>query len=80
MWYCPLGFVITFVIGLLVSWITNLVGKEDKEMKNPDLFFPVIGNRMRRSRRQNSVSAYELSRKYIFEVESNVSEKSSTKL
>ncbi|XP_033222167.1 putative sodium-dependent multivitamin transporter [Belonocnema kinseyi] len=79
MWYCPIGFAITFVIGLLVSWIGIMMcGRDDA--KDPDLFFPVIANRMRNREIQEPLSPYEMSRKYEFSVDSNKSDKSSTKL
>lgn len=80
MWYCPIGFAITFVIGLLVSWIGIIVCGRDDEVKDPDLFFPVIANRMRKREIQEPLSPYEMSRKYEFSADSIKSDKSSTKL
>ncbi|KZC10078.1 PREDICTED: putative sodium-dependent multivitamin transporter [Dufourea novaeangliae] len=50
MWYCPLGSVISFGVGLFASWISNLIlGKEPKEL-HPDLLTPMKASRVRRRR------------------------------
>ncbi|XP_031830052.1 putative sodium-dependent multivitamin transporter [Nomia melanderi] len=48
MWYCPLGFVMTFVLGLLLSYFLNMLHKRQKAELDPNLYFPIIGNRIRR--------------------------------
>ncbi|XP_053989378.1 putative sodium-dependent multivitamin transporter [Hylaeus volcanicus] len=52
MWYGPLGFVITFAIGLSFSYCLNLLSKKEKVELDPNLFFPVIRNRIYRRREQ----------------------------
>ncbi|KAG7212483.1 hypothetical protein KM043_012796 [Ampulex compressa] len=57
MWYSPLGFVITFGIGFLVSNVSRIVfGKRQADL-DPNLFFPIIGNRIRRRRRRHLEAA-----------------------
>ncbi|XP_051176176.1 putative sodium-dependent multivitamin transporter isoform X4 [Leptopilina boulardi] len=75
MWYSPIGFIVAFVIGLFISWLENIVRKEPKELKDPDLFFPVIAKCMRRKRR---LSAYNISQKYNVGIDTNLPEKCST--
>ena len=41
MWYCPLGSVISFAVGWISSWISNLIlGEEISGLRDlePDLF------------------------------------------
>ncbi|XP_014469743.1 PREDICTED: putative sodium-dependent multivitamin transporter isoform X2 [Dinoponera quadriceps] len=47
MWYCPLGFVLTFVLGLIVSNLIHLFKKDQKDDLDPDLFFPIVARRIR---------------------------------
>ena len=72
MWYCPLGFVLTFVIGLLLSYCWKLLFKEPKVELDPNLFFPIIGNRIRRRHRNileaNDNDTPKDQRKYMFTI------------
>lgn len=38
MWYCPLGSVISFAVGWISSWISNLILGEESRDLEPDLF------------------------------------------
>lgn len=72
MWYGPLGFVLTFIIGLSLSYCWKLLFKEPKVELDPNLFFPIIGNRIRR-RHRNILEANENDtpkdqRKYMFTI------------
>ncbi|XP_011699582.1 PREDICTED: putative sodium-dependent multivitamin transporter isoform X2 [Wasmannia auropunctata] len=56
LWYFPLGFLITFLLGLLVSNLSRFFIKNQnnkKEQLDINLFFPAIARRIR-SRRHNS--------------------------
>ncbi|KAK2578004.1 hypothetical protein KPH14_008433 [Odynerus spinipes] len=66
MWYGPLGFLITFFVGLLVSNIAQYVFKQPQNELDPNLFFPIIGKRM--------------STKQCLNLECNESVKSKTKV
>lgn len=77
MWYCPLGFVITFVIGLFLSFCLNRMLKKPKVELDLNLYFPLVAKRIRRKRREPSeTSEKEVSkntitrRKYIFTINS----------
>ncbi|EZA62320.1 hypothetical protein DMN91_010630 [Ooceraea biroi] len=47
MWYSVLGFLITFILGLLVSMLSRAINKKQTVDLDPNLFFPVIARRMR---------------------------------
>lgn len=47
MWYGPLGFLITVIVGLLVSNVIQHVFKQPQSELDPNLFFPIIARRMR---------------------------------
>lgn len=50
MWYCPLGSTISFLVGWIASWISNLIfGRESREL-DPDLFVAVLAKQIRRKR------------------------------
>lgn len=70
MWYCPLGFLITFVLGLIVSTVCNLLAKDQSDDLDPDLFFPLLARRIRYRRRTNvainDMANYVLRRKDSF--------------
>ncbi|XP_043259274.1 putative sodium-dependent multivitamin transporter [Colletes gigas] len=75
MWYGPLGFVLTFVVGLTLSYCLKLLFKKQKVELDPNLFFPIIGNRIRRRHKQSSeINECETPRdtsthkKYIFSI------------
>ena len=54
MWYSPIGFLMTVIIGLIVSYFCRLVFREKPQYLDPDLFFPCIGKCMRaRQQRDN---------------------------
>ncbi|XP_076236183.1 putative sodium-dependent multivitamin transporter [Calliopsis andreniformis] len=92
MWYCPLGFVMTVIMGLLLSYCWKLIFKEESVELDPDLYFPIIGNRIRRRRQhiletnENEVSRNTATqRKYIFSTNSskevdNINNVTTTKL
>ncbi|XP_017758968.1 PREDICTED: putative sodium-dependent multivitamin transporter [Eufriesea mexicana] len=91
MWYCPLGFLITFVIGLLLSFCMKRIFKKQKLELDPNLFFPIIGERIRRRREQtfgyeNQVSKHAtMSKKYVFTInatnnEETIEDMNTTKL
>lgn len=48
MWYAPLGFLITVIVGLLVSNIVRCMFRRTQKELDPNLFFPVIGKRLRK--------------------------------
>ncbi|XP_035741642.1 uncharacterized protein LOC118450204 [Vespa mandarinia] len=48
MWYAPLGFLITVIVGLLVSNIVRCTFKRTQKELDPNLFFPIIGKRLRK--------------------------------
>lgn len=77
MWYAPLGFLITFILGLIISGLSRLFIKNQNNKLDPNLFFPVIARRIRYRRRNdveiNDVTNYTLERKYSF---SNIIHKS----
>ncbi|KYM96632.1 PREDICTED: putative sodium-dependent multivitamin transporter [Cyphomyrmex costatus] len=53
MWYCPLGLLITFILGLFVSNLSRLFIKNQNDELDTNLFFPIIARRMRYRRRNN---------------------------
>lgn len=57
MWYCPLGSVISFAVGLFVSWISNLISRGDSEELDPNLFNPIKAARMRARRLKSGKDA-----------------------
>ncbi|XP_029046788.2 putative sodium-dependent multivitamin transporter [Osmia bicornis bicornis] len=75
MWYCPLGFVLTFVIGLLLSVCINRMFKKPKVELDINLFFPLVGERIRRRRERILESSEDdvpkdntTQRKYVFTI------------
>lgn len=50
MWYAPLGFLITVIVGLIVSNIVRCTFKRTRKELDPNLFFPIIGKRLRNKR------------------------------
>ena len=71
MWYAPLGFLITFFLGLLISGLSRLCTKRRNDDLDPNLFFPVIARRIRYRRSCNDVDIidvanYTLERRYSF--------------
>lgn len=68
MWYSPLGFLITFILGLLVSNLSRVFIKNQNDELDANLFFPVIARRIR-YRRHNDIENEgnsPLDRKYSF--------------
>ncbi|XP_044729076.1 putative sodium-dependent multivitamin transporter [Chrysoperla carnea] len=53
LWVCVIGFLLTFIIGYVVSLLTG----SNTEKLNPDLFVPPLANKLRRSLRRYSVSS-----------------------
>ncbi|XP_046736678.1 putative sodium-dependent multivitamin transporter [Diprion similis] len=50
MWYAPLGFIVSVVIGLAVSTLIGLLSKKTPREIDPDLFTPLVAKRVRRRR------------------------------
>ncbi|KAK2576668.1 hypothetical protein KPH14_005329 [Odynerus spinipes] len=48
MWYCPLGFLSTFLIGWIISWLTRIIFKEKEIALDPNLFTPIVASRIRK--------------------------------
>lgn len=48
MWYVVIGFLITVIVGLIVSWIKNLVDREEPKKMNPALFSPLISRHVKK--------------------------------
>ncbi|OAD54198.1 Putative sodium-dependent multivitamin transporter [Eufriesea mexicana] len=48
MWYCPLGSIISFLLGWISSWISNLILGEKPQDVDPDLLIPILAARQRR--------------------------------
>ncbi|XP_011686227.1 PREDICTED: putative sodium-dependent multivitamin transporter [Wasmannia auropunctata] len=53
MWYSPLGFLITFLLGLLISSLSHLIFKNQNDELDINLFFPIIARRIHYRRRNN---------------------------
>jgi len=55
MWYSLIGFLLTFVFGLLISNLSRLFIKNQNDELDTNLFFPVIARRIhhRRNNIQN---------------------------
>ncbi|XP_033333875.1 putative sodium-dependent multivitamin transporter [Megalopta genalis] len=53
MWYCPIGSVVSFAVGLFASWILNVFFKEQPKELDPDLFNPIKARAMRQRRKNN---------------------------
>ncbi|CAL7942190.1 unnamed protein product [Xylocopa violacea] len=77
MWYCPLGFLMTFIIGLFLSFCLRRIFKKQKVELDPDLFFPITAKRIRRRRRQlsdcseNELPKDDTTQKYVFSINSS---------
>ena len=50
MWYCPLGSVISFLVGWISSWISYLVLREEAKELDLDLLTPVVASIVRKGR------------------------------
>ncbi|XP_076678763.1 putative sodium-dependent multivitamin transporter [Andrena cerasifolii] len=50
MWYTPMGFTITMVVGYLTSLATNRIFQKDTREHDPSLFIPYLASRIRRRR------------------------------
>lgn len=70
MWYGPIGFVFTVVLGLALSYLFKILLKETKSVQqDPYLYFPVIGNRIRRRQAMLETNECEIGKdtaKYMF--------------
>lgn len=68
MWYSPLGFLITFILGLFVSNLSRLFTKDQSDELDPNLFFPLIARRIRYRRRieeeLNDITSYTLNKEF----------------
>jgi len=86
MWYAPLGFLITFILGLFISGLFRLFIKDQNDKLDPNLFFPVIARRIYYRRRRDiaidDIASYTLESKYSFNtIQKNDSvDKSGTKI
>lgn len=49
-WYSAISFVITFIIGLAVSYLSRSMYDDQDAELDPDLFFPFVAKRIRRRR------------------------------
>ncbi|PSN51941.1 putative sodium-dependent multivitamin transporter [Blattella germanica] len=47
MWYVVIGFLVTVLVGVIVSHIVRLCSKKAQKQVNPDLFVPFIANYLR---------------------------------
>ncbi|XP_046741740.1 putative sodium-dependent multivitamin transporter isoform X2 [Diprion similis] len=56
MWYSAIGFLVTFLVGLLVSNVGRIVMKEEQPELDPDLFIPWVADRIRKRRSRFSPS------------------------
>ncbi|XP_043276409.1 putative sodium-dependent multivitamin transporter [Venturia canescens] len=82
MWYSPIGFIMTLVVGLIVSYFDRLVFKQDRVYLDPDLFFPIIGKRLRKDRQidngdntsERNIADVRSLKKYSFEKKNFVTE------
>ncbi|XP_043800722.1 putative sodium-dependent multivitamin transporter isoform X1 [Apis laboriosa] len=54
MWYCPLGSVLSFGVGWIFSWISNLILNEEPQDIDPDLFTPILASKLHKKRLKNS--------------------------
>lgn len=50
MWYCPIGFLLCLMVGLVVTWTWKLIFKEDSTELDPNLFSPILASRIRKRR------------------------------
>ncbi|XP_012280969.1 putative sodium-dependent multivitamin transporter [Orussus abietinus] len=81
MWYAPLGFLITIIVGLVVSNLVYLCSGRERVECDPDLFFPFVSTRLRRKLRLNTESnghqipSIVLQRKYTFDDDHDVSQR-----
>ncbi|XP_015514250.1 putative sodium-dependent multivitamin transporter isoform X1 [Neodiprion lecontei] len=50
MWYSAIGFLVTFLVGWLVSNVERIVMKEEQPELDPDLFIPWLAGRIRKRR------------------------------
>ncbi|KAI4502768.1 hypothetical protein M0802_001812 [Mischocyttarus mexicanus] len=51
MWYCPLGFLSSLLIGWIISWLTETILEKNKDNKIPiniNLFTPIIASRIQK--------------------------------
>ncbi|XP_011704411.1 PREDICTED: putative sodium-dependent multivitamin transporter [Wasmannia auropunctata] len=66
MWYSPLGFLITFLLGLLVSNLSHLFIKNQNDQLDINLFFPVVARRIHSKRRNKTAieESFSLDRRY----------------
>jgi len=86
MWYSPLGFIITFILGLLISNLSRLFIKNENDELDTNLFFPVIARRIRYRRRKDIMNGgrLPLDRKYsisdVINEKDNATDKICTRL
>ncbi|KAL2737253.1 putative sodium-dependent multivitamin transporter isoform X2 [Vespula maculifrons] len=52
MWYCPLGFLSSLLIGWIVSWLTRMIFKEREIVMDPHLFTPIIASRVHKKEKR----------------------------
>ena len=54
MWYCPLGSVLSFGVGWIFSWISNLILNEKPQDIDPNLFTPILASKLHKQQLKNS--------------------------
>lgn len=54
MWYCPLGFLVTVIVGCITSWIARRIFKEKLTEVDPSLLSPIMAERVRKRREKTS--------------------------
>jgi len=42
MWYVVIGFLVTVIVGVLVSFVYGLIRPKDKKLVDPNLFSPFV--------------------------------------
>ncbi|EGI69870.1 Putative sodium-dependent multivitamin transporter [Acromyrmex echinatior] len=82
MWYSPIGLLMTFILGLLVSNLSRLFIKNQNDELNTNLFFPMIARRIRHRRHNNKKNKENplLNRRYSHSDEKDDTDKIYTKL
>ncbi|XP_047361568.1 putative sodium-dependent multivitamin transporter isoform X1 [Vespa velutina] len=59
MWYCPLGFLSSLLIGWIVSWVTRMIFKEEEILMDPQLFTPIIASRVHKRTHEEKLTTAE---------------------
>jgi hypothetical protein len=48
MWYVVIGFLVTLLVGIIISYIISWCSKEPDTVYNPDLFAPLVRSYVKR--------------------------------